>query len=86
LVDLQLIGVLVTATSVTIAAIYYIVNLKETLRNRRVALATSLMQTFISEEGSRRWIDIIARATPKYPLSEDNVLHVGEGGVLQGRE
>jgi hypothetical protein len=60
LVDLQLIGVLVTATSVTIAAIYYIVNLKETLRNRRVALATSLMQTFISEEGSRRWIDIIA--------------------------
>jgi hypothetical protein len=62
LVDLQLIGVLVTATSVTIAAIYYIVNLKETLRNRRVALATGLMQTFISEEGSRRWIGIIARA------------------------
>jgi hypothetical protein len=59
MVDVQTVGVLVTATSVTVAAIYYIINLRETAKNRRVALTTSLMQSFISEEGSKRWMELI---------------------------
>jgi hypothetical protein len=59
LVDVQTIGVAVTAASVTVAAIYYIINLRETLRNRRVTLANNLMQTFVLEEGSKRWVDLM---------------------------
>jgi hypothetical protein len=60
MVDAQTVGVLVTAVSVTIAAIYYMINLRETTRNRRVSLASTLMQTFISEEGARRWLDVVS--------------------------
>ena len=58
MVDVQTIGVLVTAASVSIAAIYYIMNIRETNKNRRVTLANTMMQTFISEEGSRRWTEL----------------------------
>jgi len=59
MVDAQTIGVLVTAASVTVAAVYYMINLRETTRNRRVALTTSLMQNFTSEEGSRRQLELM---------------------------
>ena len=48
-----------TAASVSVAAIYYIINLRETVNNRRIALTTSLMQSFISEEGSKRYMEIM---------------------------
>jgi hypothetical protein len=60
MVDLQLVGILVTATSVTIAAIYYMVNLRETIRNRRAAFASTVMQSFLSEEGALRWVDLLS--------------------------
>ena len=53
--DAQTIGVLVAAASVTVAAVYYIINLRETLRNRRVNLSSTLMQNLISVEGSLNW-------------------------------
>ena len=59
MVDLQLVGILVTATSVTIAAIYYIINLRETIRNRKVALTSNLLQSMFSEEGLKRHISLL---------------------------
>jgi hypothetical protein len=59
MVDLQLVGVLVTATSVTIAAIYYIINLRETTRNRKVTLTSNLLQSMFSEEGLKRHISLL---------------------------
>jgi len=59
LVDAQTIGVLVTAASVTVAAIYYIVNLRETTRNRRATLANNIAKNLYSDAGVRRWIDLV---------------------------
>ena len=66
MVDVQTVGVVVAATSVTLAAIYYIINLRETAKNRRVALTTSLMQSFISEEGSKRWMELLSMTWKDY--------------------
>ena len=47
------------AISVVLGVIYYTINLRETMRNRKVALTASLMQNFVSEEGSRRFIELL---------------------------
>jgi len=57
---LQPVSWVAAAIGVCIAAFYYILNLMETTRNRRASLASTLMQTFISEEGGRRWLDVMA--------------------------
>ena len=59
LAEIQTAYYMVAATGVLIAAIFYIINYRETAKNRRVALTTSLMQSFISEDGSRRWIELM---------------------------
>ena len=60
-IDLQLAGVLITATSVTIAAIFYVINLRETTKNRKITLTTTLMHPFcMTEEGMRLFIDLTA--------------------------
>jgi hypothetical protein len=59
LVDAQTVGVLATAASVTVAAIYYMITLRETLRNRRVTLAIALMQSFVTVDGSLNWAKIM---------------------------
>ena len=56
---LQSVSYIVGALGVCIAAIFYVLNLRETTRNRRIALTTSLLQNFISEEGSRRWMELM---------------------------
>jgi hypothetical protein len=56
---LQHISYIAGAMGVCVAAAYYIMNLRETTRNRRVTLTTTLMQSFISEEGSKRFIDLL---------------------------
>lgn len=55
MVDLQTIGVLMTGVSVTVAAVYYMITLRETLRNRRVTLAARA----VSVDGSLRWAHIM---------------------------
>ena len=55
--DVQTIGVLVTGTSVTIAAIYYAIILREQARNRRIALTNSVVQQVSSEAGVRSVIE-----------------------------
>jgi len=55
---LQTVSYIAAATSVCLAALYYALNLREANRNRRMALTTSLMQSFISEEGAKRFMDL----------------------------
>lgn len=59
LVVLQSLSYVAAAIGVCAAASYYIFNLRETTRSRRVALTNTLIQSFISEEGSRRWADMM---------------------------
>ena len=55
---LQSLSYIAAAISVCLAAFYYALNLREANRNRRMALTTSLMQSFISEEGVKRFMDL----------------------------
>ena len=48
------------ATGVLVAAVYYMMNLRETTRNRRVTLTNTLMQTFTSEEGIKRYNELVS--------------------------
>ena len=56
---LQSVSYIAGALGVCVAAFYYVMNLRETARNRRVALTANLMQNFISEEGSKRWMELM---------------------------
>lgn len=56
--EIQVAYYMVAATGVLVAALYYIVNLRETTRNRRITLTNNLMQTFTSEEGLRRFEEL----------------------------
>ncbi len=56
---LQTVSYIAGAIGVCVAGFYYALNLRETTRNRRVALTTSLLQNFISEEGSKRFLELM---------------------------
>ena len=58
LAEIQVAYYMVAATGVLVAAIYYIINLRETTKNRKIAYTTSFMQQFYSKENSRRFIDL----------------------------
>jgi len=53
MVDAQTIGVLVTAASVTVAAIYYIMTLRINQRNGRITLTNNIMQSILTKENLR---------------------------------
>ena len=55
---LQSLSYIAGALGVCLAAFYYVVNLRETTRNRKIAYTTSFMQSFYSKENSRRFIDL----------------------------
>ncbi|MGD0805456.1 MAG: hypothetical protein ABSA11_15460 [Candidatus Bathyarchaeia archaeon] len=64
MVDAQTIGVLVTATSVTVAAVYYIMtlrtqrmNMKNTLETRRIGVVQNMMTALSSFEGQKAGIE-----------------------------
>jgi hypothetical protein len=66
MVDVQTIGVLVTAASVTIAAIYYVMNLrtsqnnmKMTLETRNLQFVTNISAQLLSEEGQKRYCELL---------------------------
>lgn len=54
---LQSISWVATATGVCIAAFYYIVNLRETTKNRRAALTNNLIQPFTTKEFVNIWLE-----------------------------
>jgi hypothetical protein len=47
------------AIGVCVAALYYMINLRETSRNRKATLANNILQTMFSEEGLKRWISLL---------------------------
>jgi len=49
---LQSISYMAGALGVFIAAIYYVLNLRETNKNRKIAFTTNFMQQFYSKENS----------------------------------
>ena len=55
--DVQTAYYMVAATGVLVAAVFYIVNLRETTKNRRITFTNSVMQQLLTEEGVRREID-----------------------------
>jgi hypothetical protein len=59
LVVLQSLSYTAGAISVVLGVIYYMINLRETTRNRRVTLTNTLMQILLSEEGARRWEELM---------------------------
>jgi hypothetical protein len=58
MVDVQTITTMFGGIGIGVAAIYYIFNLRETTKNRKIAYTTNFMQTFYSKENSRRFIDL----------------------------
>jgi len=57
--EIQAAYYMVAATGVLVAAGYYILNMWETTKNRRITLTTTLMQHFMTEEGMRHFIDLM---------------------------
>ena len=57
LAEIQAAYYMVAATGVLVAAVFYIVNLRETTKNRRITFTNSVMQQLFSEEGVRREFD-----------------------------
>jgi hypothetical protein len=47
------------AIGVCVAAFYYAMNLRETTRNRRATLSMNVLQSFFSEEGNLRMMDLL---------------------------
>jgi hypothetical protein len=57
MVDLEVIQsayYMVAATGVLVAAVFYIINLRETTKNRRITYTNTVMQQLLTEEGVRR--------------------------------
>jgi hypothetical protein len=54
LAEIQAAYYMVAATGVLVAAVFYIINLRETTKNRRITYTNSVMQQLLTEEGVRR--------------------------------
>jgi hypothetical protein len=54
IVVLQSLSYTAGAISVVLGVIYYMYNMREMAKNRRITTTNALMTSFISEEGSRR--------------------------------
>jgi len=59
LVALQSLSYMAGAIGVCIAAIYYILNLREVKLNRRITFTSGLLQSIESPEGAKNWIKLM---------------------------
>lgn len=73
MVDIQTIGVLVTAASVSVAAIYYMFtlrinqkNLQTNIETRQIQLLMDLSQMITSQEGMKRWAEWLSMEWTDY--------------------
>jgi hypothetical protein len=57
---LQSVSYIAGALGVCVAAFYYVMNLRETNRNRRITYTNSVLQHLYTEEGHRREMDCYA--------------------------
>jgi hypothetical protein len=56
LAEIQIAYYMVAATGVLVAAIFYILNMRETMRNRRATLTQGILDTFASVEGFKQFM------------------------------
>jgi len=59
LVFLQSVSYMAGALGVCVAAIYYMLNLREVRQNRRISFTSNLLQTIASKEGIRSWVTLM---------------------------
>ena len=59
LADIQTAYYFVAATGVLVAAGYHILNIRETMKNRRATFANNLLQIFLSEQGQLRIMELL---------------------------
>jgi len=59
LAEIQAAYYMVAATGVLVAAIYYIINLRTSQKNMCITLTNNLMQSQLSEESWRKWIELM---------------------------
>ena len=57
---LQSVSYIAGALGVCVAAIYYVINLREMNKNRRITLTTTMMQPFMTVEGLRQFNNLIS--------------------------
>jgi len=60
LVVLQTLSYTAGAISVVLGVIYYALNLREINRTRRITLTSTMMQPFMTEQGSRQYVDLMS--------------------------
>ena len=57
--EIQAAYYMVAATGVLVAAAFYVLNLRETIKNRRATTTNNMLQFFYSEEGQQRYIEVL---------------------------
>jgi hypothetical protein len=57
---LQSVSYIAGALGVCVAAVYYVTNLKETMKNRKAAFTNTILSTLSSKEGIRDWYEIMS--------------------------
>jgi len=57
---LQPVSQVAAAIGVCIAAFYYVLNLRETAKNRRAATSNNVQQLFLTEEWQQRFLDVMS--------------------------
>ena len=77
MVNVQTISVMITAASLTLAAIYYVSILRINQRNSKIALTNNIMQTMQSEQAQRNWIELMNMEWKDY---DDFEVKYGVGG------
>ena len=64
--EIQAAYYMVAATGVMLAAVFYLLNLRETRRTRRIDTANNLMQMLTCKEGARAWLELLNMAWSDY--------------------
>jgi len=59
LAEIQAAYYMVAATGVLVAAAYYVLNMRETSRNRRSNMANTYMQYFNTDEFQLKWMEVL---------------------------
>jgi hypothetical protein len=59
LAEIQTAYYMIAATGVLVAAGYHILNIRETMKNRRATFANNLLQIFLSEQGQMRIMELL---------------------------
>ena len=59
MIDLQYLSIILGALSFWVAAVYYVLNLREISRNRRITLTTTVLEPFMTKEGYGDLLDLL---------------------------